>query len=184
MKLKEKEHGFGALEALLILIIVGIVGFTGWYVYHSKNSTDNTYNNAANTKVTAPSSTAKTTSEQPNKTKFNEYFSSFNLAKLATGKQINPQTSVPTNTTTFNVATDQFCTNMNIKKTIPSGSYAAATYNVSTKQSDNATKMATPIELKQGNSIGCDSLSVSAGIYEYKAYIDNVLVVDLAFTVK
>lgn len=183
MKLKEKEHGFGAVEALLILIIIGIVGFVGWYVYHAKNSTDNTYNNAANTNI-ATQSTVQKTSEQPNKTKFNEYFSSFNLAKLAIGKQINPPTSVPTNTTTFNVATDQFCTNMNIKKTIPSGSYAAATYNVTTKQSDNPTKIAMPIELKQGNTMGCDSLSVSAGPYEYKAYVDGILVVDLPFTVK
>lgn len=183
MKFKGKEHGFGALEALLILIIVGIVGFVGWYVYHAKNSTDSTYNNAANTNVTAQSTVQKT-SEQPNKTKFNEYFSSFTLGKLALGKQVGPPINVPTDTTVFSVATDQFCTNMTLKKTIPQGSYAEANYNVSTKQSDNPTKITIPREVTRGGTIGCEPLQVSAGKYEYKAYIDGVLVIDSAYAVK
>jgi hypothetical protein len=37
-KLKYKQSGFSAVEALLILVIVGIVGFTGWYVYHAQTT--------------------------------------------------------------------------------------------------------------------------------------------------
>jgi cytoskeletal protein RodZ len=182
MRFKQKEQGFGAIEALLIVIIVGLVGFAGWYVYNSQKSSNNTFDESANTNITAQS--AQTTSEQPNKTKFNEYFTSLTLGKLAIGRQVGPPNDIPTDTTEFDKTTDQFCVNMVTKKAVPLGSYVESTYTVSTKQSNNPTKTASPRELSQGGSIGCETLDLAAGKYEYKAYINDILVVDLAYTVK
>lgn len=36
MKTKQDEHGFSALEGLLILIIVGLIGFVGWYIWSNR----------------------------------------------------------------------------------------------------------------------------------------------------
>jgi hypothetical protein len=40
MKLKKNNHGFGAIEGLLILVIAGILGFTGWFVWDAKQNAD------------------------------------------------------------------------------------------------------------------------------------------------
>lgn len=42
MKSVKHQHGFAAVEAILVIIVLGIVGFTGWFVYHSKQATDKT----------------------------------------------------------------------------------------------------------------------------------------------
>lgn len=181
--MRDNQKGFTAVEAVLILVITGILSFVGWYVYHSKNNASSTYNSAANTSANTKTTTTRTTSEQPNQTKFDEFFSSYRLAKLAIGKTISPPTSVPTDTTAFNSATDQLCSNVTIKKAISAGSLSTAIYNVSTKQ-NAIPQVSYPQALPVGGSSGCGKLEVTAGQYEYKVYIDNVLVVDLAFTVK
>gem|GEM_PF-5416893 len=35
--MKKNQHGFGAIEGLLLLVIVSLIGFVGWYVWQSKN---------------------------------------------------------------------------------------------------------------------------------------------------
>ena len=176
---KKDERGFGVVEFLVIAVVIVIVGIGTWYV--TKRS-----NNSNSTKTTTPADTSQTaTSEQPDKTLFNQYFSSFSLAKLANGKHISPPNDIPADTTTFNSATDQLCQNIVVLKQIPSGSLSSTIYNVATKQ--NAAPVAVfPGELGpgQGTSSGCGTLGVTAGHYEYKAYINNVLVVDTPFEVK
>ena len=41
-KLRQNQHGFSGVEAVLLLVVVGIIGFTGVYVWHAKNSADKT----------------------------------------------------------------------------------------------------------------------------------------------
>lgn len=175
---KRDEQGFGVVEFLVIVIVIVIVGIGTWYV--TKRSND-----SSSTKTTTPADTSQATiSEQPNKTKFNEFFTSFDLAKLPAGQHISPPDSMPTNTTTFS-STDQLCSNMKVIKLIPSGSLSSAIYNVATKQ--NAVPITVfPGELGPGpgTSSGCGSLGVTSGHYEYKVYVDNVLVVDTPFEVK
>lgn len=176
---RNNERGFGAIELIIIVVIIVAVGAGAWFVGKNNSKSGSTKTTTSST----PSQAA--TSEQPDKTLFNQYFSSFSLAKLANGKHISPPNDLPVDTTTFNSATDQLCQNATVLKQIPSGSLSSTVYNVATKQ--NATPVAVfPGELGpgQGTSSGCGTLGVTAGNYEYKAYINNVLVVDMAFQVK
>ena len=120
-------------------------------------------------------------SEEPNMDKFNEYFSNIYLGKLPLGVQVGPP-NFPIKSSVFSKATDQLCSNMDIKKTIPAGSIAVAVYNVDTKNYD-MLKTSFPMELRQGGSSGCESLTLQAGKYERKFYIDDVLVAVLLFEV-
>lgn len=123
-------------------------------------------------------------SEQPNKAKFDEYLGNVYLGKLALGMQVGgPGPNSPVKTAMFNKATDQFCTNMDIKKAIPANSIGSATYDVASK-TDIIPKSTFPMELKQGGSSGCQGVDVPPGKYEYKMYIDNVLVAVLPFEVQ
>ncbi len=175
---KKNESGFGVVEFLIVAVLIIAVGFGGWYLAKRSNkpSTASTTSPAGNSQVT--------TSEQSNQAKFAEFFTSFNLAKLAVGKHISPPNDLPVNTTTFS-SNDQLCENMIVKKLIPSGSLSSAVYGVSTKQ-DAVPKTVFPNELGPGpgTSSGCGTLGVGVGKYEYKAYIDDVLVVDQPFEVK
>lgn len=176
---KKNEHGFSVVEYLVVAIVIVVIGIGAWYVgKHGSKPSATTATNSS-----APPQAA--TSEQPNKAVFNQYFSSFSLAKLANGKHISPPNDIPADTTTFNSATDQLCANMGVIKLIPSGSLSSAIYNVATKQ-NVAPPTIFPNELGpgQGTSSGCGTLGVTSGHYEYKAYINNVLVVDTPFEVK
>lgn len=176
---KRNGRGFGTIELIIIAVVIVGVGFGAWYVGKRSSKPSST------TATTSSNPSPAATSEQPDKTLFSQYFSSFSLAKLANGKHISPPNDIPTNTTTFNSATDQLCQNIVVLKQIPSGSLSSTVYNVATKQ--NATPVAVfPGELGpgQGTSSGCGTLGVTAGHYEYKAYINNVLVVDTPFEVK
>lgn len=46
VKITKNEHGFSAIEMILIIVIVAIIGFVGWYVYHSMKNTSSTYYSA------------------------------------------------------------------------------------------------------------------------------------------
>ncbi|MBI2588612.1 hypothetical protein HYW35_00145 [Candidatus Saccharibacteria bacterium] len=176
---KKNEQGFSAVEFLIIAVVIVIVGAGAWFV--GKNNSKPSSTTATTSSTPSPAAT----SEQPDKTLFNQYFSSFSLAKLANGKHISPPNDIPTDTTTFNSSTDQLCQNMIVLKQVPSGSLSSTIYSVATKQ--NAVPVAVfPGELGpgQGTSSGCGTLGVAAGRYEYKAYINNVLVVDIPFEVK
>lgn len=176
---KNNAHGFGVVEYLIVAIVIVGVGFGAWYVGKHSNKPSST------TVTTSSTPSQAATSEQPDKTLFKQYFSSFSLAKLANGKHISPPNDIPADTTTFNSATDQLCQNIVVLKQIPPGSLSSTIYSIATKQ--NAAPVAVfPGELGpgQGTSSGCGTLGVTAGHYEYKAYINNVLVVDTPFEVK
>jgi len=79
---------------------------------------------------------------------------------------------------------DQFCTSLEIKKTIPSGSFSVAIYDT-VKKDYLQPKTVFPVELKKGGSVGCNGvIDQPAGKYEYKIYIDDVLTAVLPYEVK
>jgi len=123
----------------------------------------------------------QTFSEQPNQAKFNEYLTKANLGKLPANEKFNPFKVVAT--TVFTSA-DQFCTSLEIKKTIPSGSFSVAIYDT-VKKDYLQSKTVFPVELKKGGSTGCSGVvDQPAGKYEYKIYIDDVLAVVLPYEIK
>lgn len=119
-------------------------------------------------------------SEEPNKAKFDEYFTSAFLAKLPADAEFNPFGVVKTKIFT---SSDQFCTSFEMKKTIPANSFSSAVYDKNNEEYAQP-KSVFPMELKKGGSVGCEPLSFTAGKYEFKIYIDNVLTVVLPFEVR
>ncbi len=122
-------------------------------------------------------------SEKADAQKLSEYFKSFALAKLAIGKTVAPPKTVPTKTTVF-TSKDQFCTIAELKKDIPAGVLAAATYSIETQQYVSE-KAVFPSVIKAGGSIGCGGQNdLPPGRYELKIYLDDVLAGVYPFTVK
>jgi len=121
-------------------------------------------------------------SETVNTTKFNEYFSDFYLGKMNIGKIIGTD-GFPTKTTVFTKGTDLFCTMMSVKKTIAGGHVGNAIYDVIAKTYVQP-KTTFPGEITAGGSGGCSSLDQTAGQYQDKIYIDDILVAVLPFEVK
>jgi len=119
-------------------------------------------------------------SEQPDLTKFNEYFTNAWIGKLPAGVEFNPVAVVQAQTF---IPTDQFCTSLDIKKTITNGSLSGAVYDINKKEYVEP-KTVFPMELKQGNTMGCEPLTFVAGKYESKVYIDNVLAIVLPFEIQ
>jgi len=150
-----------------------------WWIA-SNNTSGNT---TTVTTTPTPTSTASTVvlSEQPNSATFNQYFSEAYLAKLAIGQQVGPSNT--TKTTTFNPITDQFCVNFMIKKTISSEIMSTAIYSAATK-TDIEPKAAVGRELATGGSSGCQDTVQTAGHYEYKVYLNNVLAAVLPFDIQ
>jgi len=124
-------------------------------------------------------------SEQPNTAEFDKYFSEIYLGKLAIGKQVGPPDNIPVKTNIFSKTTDLFCTNMTIIKDIPANVGAGGVYDVVAKKfaaSDIKTKF--PRALTQGGSSGCEKIDLPVGKYEYKTYVNDILVSVIPFEVK
>lgn len=163
-----------AIIAVLVLIIIG-----GAFFIFIKPSTETEESGQPETN-NSQSTEGQAFSEQPNKQKFDEYFTSAALAKLPAGSKFDPFKIIKTNVFS---SSEQFCTTLEIKKRIPAGGISTAVYDVNAKQ-EIQPKTSFPQELKTGGSVGCQDLAQSAGKYEYKIYVDNVLAVVLPFEVK
>ena len=134
--------------------------------------------------VAAPEKETKTEqptySEQPDAATFAKYFSRGYLAKLTEGQEFDPRNII--RTTVFE-QTDQFCTSLDIKKTIAAGTLSTAVYDVTYKE-EVSPRSVFPQMLRQGNSVGCESLDLPAGKYEQKIYVDDTLAIVMPFEVK
>ena len=118
--------------------------------------------------------------ERPNTEKFNEYLKEAYLAKLPAGAKFDPSGIIKTTTFT---AGEKFCQSLSMKKDIPANSFGSEVYNIDTGEIVQS-KSTFPQALKQGGSVGCEDLQYSAGKYEMKLYIDDILVAILPFEVK
>lgn len=166
---------------IIIILIVIILAIGGYFIFTKQSSAPTTTQDL--TQTAPPSAPVNNTlSEQPNKAKYDEYLSDIYLGKMAIGKKIGTD-GFPTKTNMFTAGTDLFCSMMTLKKTIFSGHIATAVYDVVAKK-DNQPKTSFPMELKSGGSGGCGDLTQTAGKYEYKLFIDDVLVAVLPFEVK
>ncbi len=120
-------------------------------------------------------------SEQPDSGVFSEYFTEFYLSKLPVGQKINPP-NFPVKSNIFTSA-DQFCASWTQLKVIPFGKFATAVYDKNTKDY-LSQKLAFPKELNRGGNAGCENLKFPVGGYEYKVYVNDVLVAVLPFVVR
>ena len=121
-------------------------------------------------------------SEQPDKAKYDEYFTDFYLGKLPRGKQVGPS-NIPIKTAVFIASEDEFCTIITLKKDIP-GSFSFAVYDTVAKK-DFAPKAVFPVALNVGGHAWADDpIEYPTGKYEYKLYIDDTLVAVVPFEVR
>jgi len=184
----------GSSKILYVIIILLLAVIVGGGIYFFLNKTSGPETSTQPSAGPAPAATVSETpstpppttangvlSEQPNQAKFNEYFTKASLGKLPANEEFNPFKVVPT--TVFTSA-DQFCTSLDIKKTITSGSLSIAVYDT-VKKEYFQPKSVFPVELKKGGSVGCSGdMTYPAGKYEYKIYVDDVLAVVLPFEAK
>ncbi len=122
----------------------------------------------------------ETLTEQINKEKFSEYLSEAYLSKIPVGGGFDPLKAV--NAKLFSPK-DQFCTFLNVKKTIPANRLSWTFYDANSKK-DLTERNITPVEITAENNFGCTDLTYPAGKYEQRIYIDNILVITLPFEIK
>ncbi len=168
------------LIVIIIVLVIIIVGGAYYFLTQKSGKGPEANNQPAGGQEVAGGAEEEPLSEQPNKAKFDEYLTNAYLAKLPSGVSFSPWAVEKTKVF---VSSDQFCTSMDIKKDIATGTLAMAVYDGVAKQ-DVQPKSVFPMLVRQGNTIGCEPLSYSAGKYEFKIYLDNVLAVVLPFEVK
>jgi hypothetical protein len=148
---------------------------------------DETTTSQTETTTTSETQSTEQLSEQPDKAKYDEYFTEFYLGKAPRGQQIpqiHPGSPGVTKTSVFIASEDEFCVVGTLKKDIPSGSFYVAGYDTVAKK-DYVSKTALPIGFKTG-SFGWvdDPINFPIGKYEYKVYIDDTLVIVIPFEVR
>jgi hypothetical protein len=179
----------------ILVLLVFMLGFILTGCTAQNKTADKTTTPRTETATAAETTVAETTaetmaaetqsteqlSEQPDKAKYDEYFTEFYLGKLPLGTGANPS-NLPIKTAVF-TSEDQFCTVWTQKKDIPAGSISGAVYDTVAKK-DFEPKTAFPMALNAGGHMGSQPLTYPPGKYEYKIYIDDVLVIVLPFEVQ
>ena len=174
----------GVLVLLVFMLGLALIGCTAQDKTAGQTSTTQTETTATTAVETTAVETQATEelSEQPNKAKYDEYFTDFYLAKIPIGTEMSA-TNPPVKTTVFIASEDLFGSVMSVIKDIPAGSIAGAVYDTVAKK-DFEPKTAFPMALKASNYAGTQPLKYPPGKYEYKVYIDDVLVVVIPFEVR
>ncbi|MCL4377109.1 MAG: hypothetical protein M1409_01815 [Actinobacteria bacterium] len=185
----KKKKSIYKISGILILLIfmLGIIlaGCAAQNKTASETTTPQTETVTAVKATVAETTSAETQSteqlsEQPNKAKYDEYFTDFYLGKLPKGTDANPS-NVPVKTTVF-TSEDQFCSVWTQKKDIPAGSFSGAIYDTVAKK-DFQPKTVFGMAITAGGHMGSQPLTCPPGKYEYKLYIDDVLVAVIPFEV-
>lgn len=170
----KKKKSIYKISGILVLLVF-MLGFILTGCTSQNKTADETTTTSAETQST------EQLSEQPDKAKYDEYFTEFYLGKLPLGTDANPS-NLPIKTTVF-TSEDQFCSVWTQKKDIPAGSLSSAIYDTVAKK-DIETKTAFPIAINAGGHMGSEPLTYPAGKYESKVYIDDVLVIVIPFEVR
>jgi hypothetical protein len=179
------------LYIVITILVFALIG-GGLFFFLSNKSGENSVP-ATESPVSVPSTTVTENknepnlSEQPNQGKFNEYFIEAYLAKLPAGSEFDPFKIIKTKTFT---AGEQFCISLTMKKQIPANTLSTAIYDVSARLDVQPRGGTFPQALgpvpggSAGPTISCEPLMQSVGKYEYKVYMDDILVIVLPFEVK
>jgi hypothetical protein len=157
------------MKKILLAAVIVVVVAVGAIFFFIKNKASNTENQA------------QESLEKVDSVKFEENFRSIYLGKIAASEQFAPQT-VPTIAFSFETGKDQYCTVLEAKKIISAGSYASA---ICKSNSDECVKPKTAFSgsFSEGTTAGCGVLPATAGTYEYRAYLDDVLVSVIPFEI-
>ncbi len=167
-----------------IVVLLAIIAGGGTYFFLNKAGTKTEAPPTGGSNLTANQSL----SEQPDRAKFNEYFSDLYLAEVPTGKPVEGQPPVINKKTVFNFG-ESICIGGGVKKTVPASSYAEAVYDVASK-TFTIQKRASDRPLAIGGFLGCEDLFVGQNqslprkTYEFKIYLDGILAAVLPFEVK
>ena len=202
MKNKKSIYKISGILVLLVFMLgLALTGCTAQNKTAGETTTSQTETTTA-AETTAAETTAETTvaetqsteqlSEQPDKAKYDEYFTDFYLGKLPRGQQFGPYLggkqfdpdNMPVKTAVFIASEDEFCGVATLKKDIPLGSFYISIYDAGAKK-DAVTKALFSQDLNAGDfGWADDPIGFPAGKYEYKLYIDDVLVVVAPFEVR
>jgi len=178
---------------IIIFLLVIIIAGGAYFMFSGRNSaTEPAGQPQAVSQSPAPlPSEAKGPSEQSSLAAFSEYLSNAKLVNVPKNQQFGPGMTL-NETNVFNFAAgDQFCLSLDIIKQMPTNIYNVAVYNINSKSYSITKHVAGgPPTLQIGNNLGCEQLLVgpgkllSAGSYEYKIYLNNILAAVLPFEVK
>lgn len=174
----------GILVLLVFMLGFILAGCTAQNKTASETTTPQTETATATETTAVETQSTDQLSEQPDKAKYDEYFTDFYLGKLPPGKQIGPPDNIPIKIVVFITSEDEFCVVINLKKDIP-GSFSFAIYDTVTKK-DFTPKTVFPVALNVGGHAWADDPTVvyPTGKYEYKLYIDDTLVAVVPFEVR
>jgi hypothetical protein len=182
MKNKKPIYKISGILVLMVFMLGFILtGCTAQNKTAGETTTTQTETTTAAETTAAETQSTEQLSEQPDKAKHDEYFTEFYLGKLPRGTDANPS-NIPVKTAVF-TSEDQFCTVWTQKKDIPAGSISGAIYDTVAKK-DFEPKTAFPMALNAGGHMGSQPLTYPPGKYEYKIYIDDILVIVLPFEVQ
>lgn len=167
----------------ILVLLVFMLGFILTGCTAQNKTAAETTTLKTSTTASAETQSTEQLSEQPDKAKYDEYFTDFYLGKLPRGKQVGPD-NIPVKTAVFIASEDEFCPMGTLKKDIPSGSFYIAVYDTVAKK-DFAPKTVFPVALNVGGfGWADDPIGFPAGKYEYKVYIDDALVAVVPFEVR
>ncbi|MHB1377205.1 MAG: hypothetical protein ACYCXB_07265 [Candidatus Humimicrobiaceae bacterium] len=172
----------GILVLLVFMLGFILAGCTAQNKTAGETVTPKAETTAAAQTTAAETQSSEQLSEQPDKAKYDEYFTEFYIGKLPLDKDANPS-NIPIKTAVFIVSEDKFCTVWTQKKDISSGSLSSAIYDTIAKK-DFQPKTVFSMALSAGGHMGSESLGCPSGKYEYKVYIDNILVIAVPFEVR
>jgi hypothetical protein len=183
MKNKKSIYKISGILVLLVFMLgLAPAGCTVQNKTAAQTTTSQTETTTAAETTAAEIQSTEQLSEQPDKAKYDEYFSEYYLAKIPVGTEMS-SSNLPVKTAVFIASEDQFCSSMSLKKDVPAGSLSGAVYDTVAKK-DFEPKAAFPMALKASNYTGSQPLKYPPGKYEYKVYIDDALVVVIPFEVQ
>ncbi|KKU45027.1 MAG: hypothetical protein UX62_C0043G0006 [Microgenomates group bacterium GW2011_GWA2_46_7] len=170
------------LYIIIVVLVLIIVGGGLWFFFGKDKSIKIVPKGTQTPNSQSIGSEIDTTlSEQPNQEKFKEYFTSIYLAKLPIGSKFDPRNIIKTKVFT---AGEQFCTSINMKKQVPAETLSSAIYDVGLKEDAQPQGGTFSQAMGPGNSTGCQSLIEATGKFEFKIYLNDILVSVLPFEVK
>ena len=183
----------GILVLLVFMLGLALTGCTAQNKTAGQATTSQAETTAAAETTAVETQATEQLSEQPNKAKYDEYFTDFYLGKLPRGTQFGPGLggkwfdpgNMPVKTAVFIASEDEFCFVGTVIKGIPSGSFYVGIYDTAAKEDLISKTVGLPVALNVGDFGNAeDPIGFPTGKYEYKIYVDDALVIVIPFEVR